>query len=73
MMGLKSIMVSNGSACTSTKIKPSHVLIAMGLSEQEAYSTIRFSLGRFTTEAEIEATAIAVSKVVSELRGMVFN
>ncbi|MFD2586057.1 cysteine desulfurase family protein [Croceitalea marina] len=70
MMGLKSIIVSNGSACTSTKIEPSHVLIAMGLSEQEAYSTIRFSLGRFTNREEIKTTIEKVRSVVEELRAM---
>lgn len=70
MMGLKSIMVSNGSACTSTKIEPSHVLVAMGLSEQEAYSTIRFSLGRFTTRQDVLTTIDSVKSVVEELRAM---
>jgi len=71
MMGLKSIMVSNGSACTSAKIEPSHVLTAMGLSKQDAYSTIRFSLGRFNVQSEVGKTVDQVSQVVSELRGMV--
>lgn len=71
MIGLKSIMVSNGSACTSTKIEPSHVLTAMELSEQDAYSTIRFSLGRLTNLAEITETTSLVSEVVSNLRTMV--
>ncbi|MDE0470787.1 MAG: cysteine desulfurase family protein [Ekhidna sp.] len=71
MIGLKSIMVSNGSACTSTKIEPSHVLTAMGLSEEDAYSTIRFSLGRFNIQAEIDKAVDLVSHVVSALREMI--
>ncbi|WP_456459191.1 cysteine desulfurase family protein [Reichenbachiella sp.] len=71
MIGLKSIMVSNGSACTSTKIEPSHVLTAMGLSEQDAYSTIRFSLGRFNNESDVEKTISSVGQIVSSLRAMV--
>lgn len=71
MIGLKSIMVSNGSACTSTKIEPSHVLTAMELSEQDAYSTIRFSLGRLNDQPEIEKTIDVVGQVVSNLRAMI--
>ncbi len=71
MIGLKSIMVSNGSACTSTKIEPSHVLTAMGLSEPDSYSTIRFSLGRFTSLSDIDQAIAIVPKVVTELRKMV--
>lgn len=70
MIGLKSIMVSNGSACTSTKIEPSHVLIAMGLSEEEAYSTIRFSLGRFTDQNDVSNTIDSVGPIVEQLRTM---
>ena len=70
MMGLKSIMVSNGSACTSTKIEPSHVLTAMGLSEQDAYSTIRISLGRFNNQKEISKIHPLFSETVLRLREM---
>jgi len=71
IMGLNSIAVSNGSACTAASIDPSHVLLAMGLTEADAFSCLRFSLGRFTTEADILATLNAVRNVVGELRAMV--
>ena len=56
MMGLEGITVSNGSACTAASVDPSHVLTAMGLSETEAFSCLRFSLGRFSQAAELPAT-----------------
>ena len=71
IMGLEGIAVSNGSACTAASIDPSHVLLAMGLTETEAFSCLRFSLGRFTTEADIAATIDAVKEVVEELRALV--
>jgi cysteine desulfurase len=71
IMGLEGIAVSNGSACTAASIDPSHVLLAMGLNEQEAFSCLRFSLGRFNTEADIVATVAAVTSVVEELRALV--
>ena len=71
IMGLDSIAVSNGSACTAASIDPSHVLLAMGLTEAEAFSCLRFSLGRFTTEADVLAAVQAVKGVVEELRAMV--
>ncbi|QKZ12215.1 cysteine desulfurase family protein [Spirosoma sp. KUDC1026] len=71
IMGLEGIAVSNGSACTAASIDPSHVLLAMGLSETEAFSCLRFSLGRFSTEADVIATINAVKGVVEELRALV--
>lgn len=66
-----SIAVSNGSACTSASIEPSHVLLSMGMTEEEAFSSIRFSLGRFNTKEEIDITVKEVNRVVTKLREMV--
>lgn len=70
MIGLKTIMVSNGSACTSTKIEASHVLMAMGLKEEEAYATLRISLGRFTTEEDIVTAIDEIESIVKYIRQM---
>jgi cysteine desulfurase len=72
IMGLENIAVSNGSACTSASIEPSHVLMALGMTETEAFSCIRFSLGRFNTPEEIPQVVAAVKKVVGQLRAMNF-
>ncbi|GAB3030934.1 IscS subfamily cysteine desulfurase [Spirosoma pulveris] len=71
IMGLEGIAVSNGSACTAASIDPSHVLLAMGLTETEAFACLRFSLGRFNTEADVVATVDAIKGVVEELRALV--
>ncbi len=64
----QTIAVSTGSACTSASLDPSHVLIGMGLSEDMAHSSIRFSLGRYTTVGEIERTILLVKEGVKKLR-----
>lgn len=70
LRGLDDIAVSSGSACTSASLQASHVLRAMGLSDDLAYNSIRFSLGRFTSEAEVEYTAAKVIRLVRALRGI---
>jgi len=64
------VCVSSGSACASQSLEPSHVLLAMGRSAEEARGSIRFSLGIDTTEAEIDGAAIATAKVVARLRSI---
>jgi cysteine desulfurase len=64
----RGIAVSTGSACSSRSLEPSHVLLAMGLTAPEAHGSIRFSLGRWTTEAEINYVLKVMPEVVSKLR-----
>ena len=68
LMSLNEIAVSNGSACTAASTDPSHVLKALGLSDDLAYASVRFSLGRTTTEADIDTAIQHVIDVVSRLR-----
>ena len=70
MVGLKNIAVSNGSACSSFSVEPSHVLKAMSRTDAQAFSSIRFSLSRYNTMEEIEQTIKQVTKVVNQLRQM---
>ena len=68
MLALPDLAIASGSACTTTEIAPSHVLKAMGLSQQQAKSSLRFSLGRFNTQEEIETAAEMVVSAVQKLR-----
>ena len=68
MMALKDVAVSSGSACTSASLEPSYVLRALGIGEELAHTSIRFGLGRFTTEEEVDYVADLVIRKVSKLR-----
>ena len=68
LMSIKDLAVSSGSACTSASLEPSYVLRALGLNDELAHSSIRFSLGRFTTEEEVDYATDQVRNAVSKLR-----
>jgi cysteine desulfurase len=68
LMGINDIAVSSGSACTSATLEPSYVLKALGLGDDLAHSSIRFGLGRFNTDAEVDYVAAKIVDVVKKLR-----
>ncbi|MFT3708337.1 MAG: IscS subfamily cysteine desulfurase [Archangium sp.] len=70
MMEIKDVAVSSGSACTSASLEPSYVLRALGVEEELAHSSIRFGLGRFTTEAEVDYVIDLMIRAVNRLRDM---
>ena len=70
MMGMKELAVSSGSACTSASLEPSYVLKAIGVGEDLAHTSIRFSLGRFTTEEEVDFAITKVLSTVKKLRDL---
>jgi cysteine desulfurase len=68
IMAIKDVAVSSGSACTSASLEPSYVLRALGRSDELAHSSIRFTVGRFTTEEEIDYTVALLNRKIAKLR-----
>jgi len=69
-LDLEGICVSTGSACSSSSLEPSHVLLAMGLPPEQAHGSLRFSLGKWTTDEEIERVLEVFPRIVAKLRAM---
>ena len=62
---MKNVAVSNGSACTAAVVKPSHVLVSMGLSDDDAFASIRFSMGKFNTLEEVNSVTQIFHNILS--------
>jgi cysteine desulfurase len=69
-MGVKDLAVSSGSACTSASLEPSYVLKAIGVGEDLAHTSIRFSVGRFSTEEEVDYAAKRMIETIKKLRDL---
>jgi cysteine desulfurase len=69
-MGVKDIACSSGSACTSASLEPSYVLKSLGVGDELAHSSLRLSLGRWTTEEEVDFAIEQIAKAVEHLRTM---
>ena len=69
-MGIKGLAVSSGSACTSASLEPSYVLRALGRSDELAHSSLRITIGRFTTEADIDYAVETIRHNVNKLRDL---
>jgi len=70
LMEMSDVALSSGSACTSATLDPSHVLMALGVEDELAHSSIRFGLGRFTTEEEVDYVGNKIVKAINRLREM---
>lgn len=70
LRSMPTLALSQGSACTSATIMPSHVLLAMGLSEEQALASIRIGLGRFTTREEVEIAIETIQSAVTKIHSM---
>lgn len=70
LMALNDVCLSSGSACTSASLEPSYVLRALGLDDENAHSSLRFGIGRFTTQEEVDYVSEKIVAVVKKLRDM---
>ena len=70
IMGIKELAVSSGSACTSASLEPSYVLRALGRSDELAHSSIRFTIGRFTTEDDVDYAIALLKSRIAKLRDL---
>ena len=70
IMGIKGLAVSSGSACTSASLEPSYVLRALGRSDELAHSSLRMTIGRYTTEEEIDYAIATIKQNVAKLRDL---